>query len=200
MLRRSRDSLLADNPREIETRDHRKLEDMDSLERLMSARSHHPALTAATRSQNAFVQANLCSVIGRKGRHLNGTFCLTGDTMEGIIQCLVFLKAFSVRNPHQCLFYSRICSYHCSMNFWFNLYVMGYLKRFFQSLFPNICEPFLWFMYLKLIHYSIYKMLSISEKGKRMTSRNISIKLDSKHIIKIKLKYCISYSDYRLKN
>lgn len=72
---------------------------MDSLERLMSSRSHHPALTAATRSQNAFVQANLCSVIGRKGRHLNGTFCLTGDTMEGIIQCLVFLKAFSVRDP-----------------------------------------------------------------------------------------------------
>ncbi|XP_020284322.1 neurobeachin isoform X2 [Pseudomyrmex gracilis] len=69
---------------------------MDSLERLMSSHSHHPALTAATRSQNAFVQANLCSVIGRKGRHLNGTFCLTGDTMEGIIQCLVFLKAFSL--------------------------------------------------------------------------------------------------------
>ncbi|XP_076179762.1 uncharacterized protein LOC143152966 [Ptiloglossa arizonensis] len=70
---------------------------MDSLERLMSAGSHQPALTATTRSQNAFVQANLCSVIGRKGRHLTGTFCLTGDTMEGIIQCLVFLKAFSVR-------------------------------------------------------------------------------------------------------
>ncbi|XP_047370718.1 neurobeachin isoform X4 [Vespa velutina] len=69
---------------------------MDSLERLMSAGSHHPSLTAATRSQNAFVQANLCSVIGRKGRHLTGTFCLTGDTMEGIIQCLVFLKAFSL--------------------------------------------------------------------------------------------------------
>ncbi|XP_054014674.1 neurobeachin isoform X7 [Hylaeus anthracinus] len=69
---------------------------MDSLERLMSAGSHQPALTAATRSQNAFVQANLCSVIGRKGRHLTGTFCLTGDTMEGIIQCLVFLKAFSL--------------------------------------------------------------------------------------------------------
>ncbi|XP_076647044.1 uncharacterized protein LOC143355807 [Halictus rubicundus] len=70
---------------------------MDSLERLMSAGLYQPALTAATRSQNAFVQANLCSVVGRKGRHLTGTFCLTGDTMEGIIQCLVFLKAFSVR-------------------------------------------------------------------------------------------------------
>jgi len=81
---------------------------MDSLERLMSSRSHHPALTAATRSQNAFVQANLCSVIGRKGRHLNGTFCLTGDTMEGIIQCLVFLKAFSVRNSYPCLLYAHV--------------------------------------------------------------------------------------------
>ncbi|XP_070168010.1 neurobeachin isoform X2 [Polyergus mexicanus] len=92
MLRR--DPFSTDISREIETRKYKKLEDMDSLERLMS--SHHPALTAATRSQNAFVQANLCSVIGRKGRHLNGTFCLTGDTMEGIIQCLVFLKAFSL--------------------------------------------------------------------------------------------------------
>ncbi|KZC14370.1 hypothetical protein WN55_06802 [Dufourea novaeangliae] len=73
---------------------------MDSLERLMSARSHQPALATTTRSQNAFVQANLCSVIGRKGRHLSGTFCLTGDTMEGIIQCLVFLKAFEVRTIH----------------------------------------------------------------------------------------------------
>ncbi|OAD61398.1 hypothetical protein WN48_10100 [Eufriesea mexicana] len=70
---------------------------MDSLERLISSGSHQPTLTAATRSQNAFVQANLCSVIGRKGRHLTGTFCLTGDTMEGIIQCLVFLKAFSIK-------------------------------------------------------------------------------------------------------
>ncbi|XP_011312844.1 uncharacterized protein [Fopius arisanus] len=69
---------------------------MDSLERLMSTGPHHSALTAASRTQNAFVQASMCSVIGRKGRHLTGTFCLTGDTMEGIIQCLVFLKAFSV--------------------------------------------------------------------------------------------------------
>lgn len=63
----------------------------------MSSAPHSSALTAASRTQNAFVQASLCSVIGRKGRHLTGTFCLTGDTMEGIIQCLVFLKAFSVR-------------------------------------------------------------------------------------------------------
>jgi hypothetical protein len=32
----------------------------------------------------------------RKNKHLSGQFCLAGDTMEGIIQCLVFLKAFSV--------------------------------------------------------------------------------------------------------
>lgn len=83
---------------------------MDSLERLMrtvvvprqpagggAGGPPGSAVTAASRSQNSFVQASLCSVIGRKGRHLNGTFCLTGDTMEGIIQCLVFLKAFSVR-------------------------------------------------------------------------------------------------------
>lgn len=57
--------------------------------------------TCARPSRNgALVSANITpaisSVIGRKGRHLSGTFCLTGDTMEGIIQCLVFLKAFSV--------------------------------------------------------------------------------------------------------
>ncbi|XP_046432422.1 neurobeachin isoform X1 [Neodiprion fabricii] len=69
---------------------------MDSLERLMSAGPLPTALAAASRSQNAFVQASLCSAFGRKGRHLTGTFCLTGDTMEGIIQCLVFLKAFSL--------------------------------------------------------------------------------------------------------
>ncbi|XP_048511859.1 neurobeachin isoform X4 [Athalia rosae] len=69
---------------------------MDSLERLMSAGPLPSALAAASRSQNAFVQASLCSAFGRKGRHLTGTFCLTGDTMEGIIQCLVFLKAFSL--------------------------------------------------------------------------------------------------------
>ncbi|XKL61302.1 hypothetical protein PGB90_008359 [Kerria lacca] len=38
---------------------------------------------------------NVTSSYGRKGRRLNGTFCLRGDTMEGIIQCLVFLKAFA---------------------------------------------------------------------------------------------------------
>lgn len=62
------------------------------------------SLTATANSRpprnGALVSANITpaisSVIGRKGRHLSGTFCLTGDTMEGIIQCLVFLKAFSV--------------------------------------------------------------------------------------------------------
>ncbi|CAB3374575.1 Hypothetical predicted protein [Cloeon dipterum] len=33
---------------------------------------------------------------GPKNKHLSGQFCLGGDTMEGIIQCLVFLKAFSL--------------------------------------------------------------------------------------------------------
>lgn len=46
--------------------------------------------------RRALVHASLATAVGRKGRHLSGTFCLTGDTMEGIIQCLVFLKAFSV--------------------------------------------------------------------------------------------------------
>ncbi|XP_054265424.1 neurobeachin isoform X12 [Macrosteles quadrilineatus] len=55
-----------------------------SLERLLRVPSG-PSLASIT-----------ASAIGRKGRHLTGTFCLTGDTMEGIIQCLVFLKAFSL--------------------------------------------------------------------------------------------------------
>lgn len=52
--------------------------------------------TVAAAGRRALVHASLASAVGRKGRHLTGTFCLTGDTMEGIIQCLVFLKAFSV--------------------------------------------------------------------------------------------------------
>lgn len=58
------------------------------------------ATTARTSSlpRRALVHASLATTatVGRRGRHLTGTFCLTGDTMEGIIQCLVFLKAFSV--------------------------------------------------------------------------------------------------------
>jgi len=90
---------------------------MDSLEGLV------PSLAAAATSsgsssnnspqgsgsRTALVPASIgstasvvtASAIGRKGRHLTGTFCLTGDTMEGIIQCLVFLKAFSVRTSHR---------------------------------------------------------------------------------------------------
>lgn len=77
---------------------------MDQLERLLPG-----AVLAARRSagggppgnatsvdSRALVHASLSSAVGRRGRHLTGTFCLTGDTMEGIIQCLVFLKAFSV--------------------------------------------------------------------------------------------------------
>ncbi|XP_005185509.1 uncharacterized protein LOC101897585 [Musca domestica] len=74
---------------------------MDSLERIMRAAPLPRALsvnTATTKGQQrALVHASLAAAtVGRKGRHLTGTFCLTGDTMEGIIQCLVFLKAFSV--------------------------------------------------------------------------------------------------------
>ncbi|XP_033238936.1 neurobeachin isoform X23 [Drosophila pseudoobscura] len=93
---------------------------MDSLERLMRAAPLPRMLTsgvvataaaaAATAAaaasggkgsagieQRALVHASLAAAtVGRKGRHLTGTFCLTGDTMEGIIQCLVFLKAFSL--------------------------------------------------------------------------------------------------------
>ncbi|XP_050298842.1 neurobeachin isoform X6 [Anthonomus grandis grandis] len=71
-----------------------------SLDRLSAARPIHrsSALTGSGGSslpQRALVHASLATV-GRRGRHLTGTFCLTGDTMEGIIQCLVFLKAFSL--------------------------------------------------------------------------------------------------------
>lgn len=73
---------------------------MDSLERLMSAAKPLPAALTAGSSlpRRALVHASLATAaaVGRRGRHLTGTFCLTGDTMEGIIQCLVFLKAFSV--------------------------------------------------------------------------------------------------------
>lgn len=78
---------------------------MESLDRLICDKRIRSITTSsnalATSSQfanhrRAMVQASLSTVFGRKGRHLSGTFCLTGDTMEGIIQCLVFLKAFSV--------------------------------------------------------------------------------------------------------
>ncbi|KAF9814458.1 hypothetical protein SFRURICE_000185 [Spodoptera frugiperda] len=73
---------------------------MDPLARLMEG-APLPGVLGATRDarpRGALVHASLAAApaIGdKKGRHLTGTFCLTGDTMEGIIQCLVFLKAFS---------------------------------------------------------------------------------------------------------
>nr|XP_049697536.1 neurobeachin isoform X4 [Helicoverpa armigera] len=74
---------------------------MDPLARLMEG-APLPGVLGATRDarpRGALVHASLAAApaIGdKKGRHLTGTFCLTGDTMEGIIQCLVFLKAFSL--------------------------------------------------------------------------------------------------------
>lgn len=73
-----------------------------------------PGVLGATRDarpRGALVHASLAAAptLGdKKGRHLTGTFCLTGDTMEGIIQCLVFLKAFSVSSPQ----YSYINIYY----------------------------------------------------------------------------------------
>lgn len=69
---------------------------MDSLQCLMSDARHQPPLLTSSRSQNPFVQAKLCSVVGRKGRHLRISFCLTGDTMDVIKQCLVYFKASAV--------------------------------------------------------------------------------------------------------
>lgn len=80
---------------------------MDSLERFMRAAPLPPGLPVVAQQghRRALVHASLASAVGRKGRHLTGTFCLTGDTMEGIIQCLVFLKAFSVRIGRLLVFY-----------------------------------------------------------------------------------------------
>lgn len=93
---------------------------MDSLERLMSAAKPLPPALAGGNSlpRRALVHASIATTaaVGRRGRHLTGTFCLTGDTMEGIIQCLVFLKAFSVSSL--CLLqirplFSILCVYLC---------------------------------------------------------------------------------------
>lgn len=75
---------------------------MDSIERILRATPlpiNLPYTGNGQSAQRALVHASLATAVGRKGRHLTGTFCLTGDTMEGIIQCLVFLKAFSVSLP-----------------------------------------------------------------------------------------------------
>lgn len=74
---------------------------MESLDRIICEKRLRPSTTnslttTAQINRRAMVQASLSTVFGRKGRHLTGSFLLTGDTMEGIIQCLVFLKAFSV--------------------------------------------------------------------------------------------------------
>lgn len=77
---------------------------MDSIERLIRATPLPTNLPISSNGQGhrrALVHASLATAVGRKGRHLTGTFCLTGDTMEGIIQCLVFLKAFSVSFAHK---------------------------------------------------------------------------------------------------
>lgn len=66
---------------------------------MSAAKPLPPALAGGSSlPRRALVHASLATsaAVGRRGRHLTGTFCLTGDTMEGIIQCLVFLKAFSV--------------------------------------------------------------------------------------------------------
>ncbi|CAK1542790.1 unnamed protein product [Leptosia nina] len=72
---------------------------MDPFARLMEGTPLPGVLpTRDARPRGALVHASLAAAphLGdKKGRHLTGTFCLTGDTMEGIIQCLVFLKAFS---------------------------------------------------------------------------------------------------------
>ena len=78
-----------------------RADNMDSLERLMGAsKPLPPALANGGNSLpgRALVHASIATfaAVRRRGRQFTGTFCLTGDTMEGIIQCLVFLKAFSV--------------------------------------------------------------------------------------------------------
>lgn len=86
---------------------------MDPLARLMDG-TPLPGVLGATRDarpRGALVHASLAAApaIGdKKGRHLTGTFCLTGDTMEGIIQCLVFLKAFSVSAALTCVSFVRL--------------------------------------------------------------------------------------------
>ncbi|KAI5733845.1 hypothetical protein M8J76_016710 [Diaphorina citri] len=72
---------------------------MESLERLLHQVSPPTPATGSTNKGTGPTTTSLISAnIGRKGRHrhLRGTFCLNGDTMEGIIQCLVFFKAFSI--------------------------------------------------------------------------------------------------------
>uniref|UniRef100_A0A2S2QUW8 Uncharacterized protein n=1 Tax=Sipha flava TaxID=143950 RepID=A0A2S2QUW8_9HEMI len=66
---------------------------------LVSAAAAAAAATAAAAAAAAAAQPSpgVAALVRKGRRHLSATFCLAGDTMEGIIQCLVFLKAFSVR-------------------------------------------------------------------------------------------------------
>lgn len=99
---------------------------MDPLARLMEG-APLPGVLGATRDarpRGALVHASLAAAphLGdKKGRHLTGTFCLTGDTMEGIIQCLVFLKAFSV---------STVYYKHCVKTKWLYLsFIVGFERE-----------------------------------------------------------------------
>ncbi|XP_025413639.1 neurobeachin isoform X3 [Sipha flava] len=65
---------------------------------LVSAAAAAAAATAAAAAAAAAAQPSpgVAALVRKGRRHLSATFCLAGDTMEGIIQCLVFLKAFSL--------------------------------------------------------------------------------------------------------
>ena len=84
----------------MESKSHQTIDNLicdKRVKSLIATNSNALATSSHFASQRrALVQASLSTVFDRKGRHLSGTFCLSGDTMEGIIQCLVFLKAFSV--------------------------------------------------------------------------------------------------------
>ncbi|XP_025205562.1 neurobeachin isoform X5 [Melanaphis sacchari] len=58
-----------------------------------AAVSQAPTLVSAAATQPT---PGVAALVRKGRRHLSATFCLAGDTMEGIIQCLVFLKAFSL--------------------------------------------------------------------------------------------------------
>ncbi|CAG7831588.1 unnamed protein product [Allacma fusca] len=58
------------------------------------------AMTSGGGNESASKTSFLAGYMGswKRSRYLSGNFTVSGDTMEGIVQCLVFLKAFSVRN------------------------------------------------------------------------------------------------------
>ncbi|KAF4532525.1 hypothetical protein B566_EDAN010817 [Ephemera danica] len=86
---------------------------LDSLERLVNAAAAAAAastpppeneqclrLYQPMSQRRRPVLTGLLGAVGRRSKYMSGQFCLAGDTMEGIVQCLVFLKAFSVRKSH----------------------------------------------------------------------------------------------------